>query len=104
VQAWLAPNTLQIWDGGAGVATLGNNLPTVLNNIGISLGPYSDGFSINQNTCGGSLAPGATCTITVGFNLPGENGVGWPGTLIVNDSANNSPQTINLSGNINENY
>jgi hypothetical protein len=48
------------------------------------------------NTCGNSLAPRATCTITVTF---GPNHIGTiAGTVTVTDDAPNSPQTITLSG------
>src|SRR6266566_455372 len=47
-------------------------------------------------TCGTSLAPGTSCTISVNFT-PTTTGT-RTGTVTVNDSATGSPQTITLSG------
>ncbi len=95
VQAWLAPNPLNFGLGGStAVATLGNNLPTSLNNISISLLGGFPTFSILSTTCGGSLAAGATCTITV-INISGLDYACAAG-LAVYDSANNSPQSISI--------
>ena len=48
------------------------------------------------NTCGTSLTPGASCTITVIFQ-PRNSGA-LTGTISINDNASNSPQTIVLTG------
>src|SRR5579863_6186969 len=48
------------------------------------------------NTCGSSLALGASCTISVTFT-PGVSG-SLSGTLSVTDNAPGSPQTVSLSG------
>src|SRR5215471_20586079 len=48
------------------------------------------------NTCGSSLNPGASCTISVTFTptAPGNR----TGTISVSDNAPNSPQSVNLTG------
>jgi hypothetical protein len=48
------------------------------------------------NTCGGSLAPAAVCTVAVVFS-PTAAGV-RTGTVTFSDSAQNAPQTIALNG------
>ena len=48
------------------------------------------------NTCAGGIAPGKSCTISVGFS-PAEGG-SFFGAVIITDSAANSPQIVNLSG------
>ncbi len=60
-----------------------------------SISPSGD-FSIATNTCGASIAAGATCTIGVTFS-PAVTG-SRAGTLTFNDNASNSPQTVSLSG------
>ena len=51
---------------------------------------------IQRNNCGSSVAPGATCTITVGFR---PQGIGTlTGALTITDNALNTPQTVSLSG------
>jgi hypothetical protein len=48
------------------------------------------------NTCAGSVAPGANCTINVSFQ-PTAGGL-RTGRLTLADNASNSPQTVSLSG------
>ncbi|HVI06788.1 MAG TPA: choice-of-anchor D domain-containing protein [Candidatus Binatia bacterium] len=74
--------------------TLTNNQSIPLTNISIAIigaAAYSQ-----INTCGTSIPANGTCTITVSF-APTATG---PQTATVNisDSANNSPQTISLTG------
>lgn len=73
--------------------TLRNNLATTL--IGISYSTAAP-FAVSTSTCGTTLDSKKTCTIGVTFS-PTELGTA-NGTLQVNDSANNSPQTASLSG------
>jgi hypothetical protein len=54
------------------------------------------GNFLEGNTCGASLAPGATCAISVAF-LPGSLGL-QTGTVTVTDSSPNSPQVLTLVG------
>jgi FG-GAP repeat/Abnormal spindle-like microcephaly-assoc'd, ASPM-SPD-2-Hydin len=73
--------------------TLVNHLPTTLTGISYSTtGP----FAVSTATCGTTLDSGRECTISVTFS-PTETGTAT-GTLTVTDSANNSPQTVSLSG------
>jgi hypothetical protein len=66
-----------------------------LNNIGISLSPNYFPFYISSTTCGGSLAAGTSCTITVAI-LSGADYSCGNVSLVVNDSANNSPQSVGI--------
>jgi len=73
---------------------------TLTNNSGVAL--TITGFSTTGNfakttdTCAGSLAAGASCTINVTFT-PTAGGT-RTGTLTITDNASNSPQTVYLSG------
>jgi centrosomal CEP192-like protein/ASPM-SPD-2-Hydin domain-containing protein len=80
----------------AQAVTLTNNLSTTLTitNIGFT-GTNSGDFS-QTNTCGGSVPAGGNCTINVSFT-PGASGA-RSATLNVTDDADNSPQTVSLSG------
>jgi hypothetical protein len=73
--------------------TATNRLSTALTftNIGVT-GP----FAIASNTCGTSLAAGASCTVGVTFSPTALGSAA--GALSFADSAINSPQTVNLSG------
>jgi type 1 fimbria pilin len=72
---------------------LRNNQPTALTGITYSTAPP---FAISTSTCGTTLDSKKSCTISVTFS-PTETGVAT-GTLTVTDSANDSPQTVTLSG------
>lgn len=73
--------------------TLKNDLPTTLTGISYStLGS----FAISTSTCNGTLDSEKVCTIDVTFN-PTQAGTAT-GLLTATDSANNSPQTVTLSG------
>jgi 6-phosphogluconolactonase (cycloisomerase 2 family) len=48
------------------------------------------------NTCGGSIAVGLNCIVSVSFT-PTQGGL-LSGSLIITDSATNSPQIVDLSG------
>ena len=56
----------------------------------------SGDFAVSSTTCGSSLGPRASCTISVTFK-PTTTGT-LAGTLTVNNNADNSPQTASLSG------
>jgi hypothetical protein len=77
----------------AHAVTLTNNQSVALTGINISVN--SSSFS-QVNTCGTSIGPGATCTITATFS-PKTSGA-LTGTVTISDSGSNSPQTINLKG------
>ncbi|HEY7338728.1 MAG TPA: choice-of-anchor D domain-containing protein [Bryobacteraceae bacterium] len=73
--------------------TLTNNQSGLLTLSGIvTSGP----FGISSNTCGTSVAAGATCTVGVTFT-PTASGAAT-GALTFTDSAGNSPQTVTLGG------
>jgi hypothetical protein len=73
--------------------TLANNQNAMLSNIMIST---SGNFAVSATTCSTTLAAYKSCTISVTFT-PKATGT-RTGSLIVSDSANNSPQTSSLSG------
>jgi hypothetical protein len=66
-----------------------------LNSIAIS-GTNASDFAISAQTCGATLAPSASCSVTVTFT-PSTTGA-RTATLTFSDSASNSPQTVALSG------
>jgi hypothetical protein len=74
---------------------LTNNLSTPLP-ISITITGIDPGDFAETNNCGGSVAAKSSCTISVTFK-PVSTGT-RVATLNVNDSANNSPQTVGLSG------
>jgi hypothetical protein len=77
--------------------TLKNNLSTPLTISGFAFsGADTNDFAVSTSTCGGSLAAKSSCTISVVFT-PRANGT-RTSTLNVNDSANNAPQTVALTG------
>jgi hypothetical protein len=80
--------------GTAGTAqlTLRN---TGTNSVAINSIATTPDFS-QSNTCGSSLAAGATCTVTVSYT-PIISGA-TTGVLTITDGAPNSPQIVNLSG------
>jgi hypothetical protein len=75
--------------------TIVNNSSTAITNFNFSV---TGEFAISSNTCGTSLAPGASCIVYVTFD-PTSVGT-QTGTLTITDSACNSPQTVNLAGNL----
>jgi len=97
-QAALSPATESFGNQAVGTAgapktvTVDNDLPTALSISAIAVsGDYSQ-----TNTCGISVAAGATCSINITFS-PTTTG-SRSGTLTVTDSASNSPQTVSLTG------
>jgi hypothetical protein len=78
------------------VVTLTNGQSVILNisNIGFT-GTNSGDFS-QTNTCGSSVAAGGTCTISVSFK-PSASGT-RSAALSITDDAENTPQTVSLSG------
>jgi hypothetical protein len=69
--------------------------PMTINNVSIG-GTNPGQFAISSNTCGGSLAIGATCTINVTFSS--RTAGTFNATLNVSDNAPASPQTGTLTG------
>ena len=79
----------------AKVVTFTNNLPTALS-PSISVTGTNPGDFTPTNTCGSTVAATGKCTISVKFT-PQAAGA-RTATLTVTDGANNSPQTVSLSG------
>ncbi len=73
---------------------------TLTNHESIALGftsvATSGSFAIASNTCGTSVAAGASCTVGVTFTPPAAGAA--TGALTFTDAALNSPQTVSLSG------
>ncbi len=98
-QATLSPSsytfkTTKVGDTSAAQKfTLKNNLPTTLTGISYSTAAP---FAISTSTCGATLDSKKSCTISVTFSPTGEET--YTGTLTVNNSANDSPQTSSLTG------
>jgi hypothetical protein len=79
----------------AQTVTLTNNggVPLVVQSVAIT-GDFV--IVSGSNTCSGSIAVNATCTLQIAF-APTEGGV-RSGSLTVADNAPNSPQTLSLTG------
>ena len=96
--ASLAPSTLSF--GSVDVGTNSSAATVTLTNVGdapMSLdGVGATGDFSQTNTCGGRVAPAASCIINVTFT-PTAGGT-RTGTLAVTDNAGGSPHTINLTG------
>jgi hypothetical protein len=59
----------------------------------------TSGEFAQTNNCGGSVAAGGTCTISVTFIPIGRAGLGaQTGFISISDNASNSPQSVSLSG------
>ena len=82
VEASSKPKTVTLTNGGSGTLDI-NSITTSTN------------FTQTPK-CGATLAPGASCTISVTF-APTQIG-SLTGTLSVNDNGTNSPQQVSLSG------
>ncbi len=78
------------------VVTITNTAATTLNLTSITLGGLNPGDFAQTNTCGNSVAAGATCTITVTFS-PLGSGV-RAGLVILTDNAVGYTQEIALTG------
>ena len=73
-----------------------SNYGTVALSVSFSItGTYPHDFAQN-NTCGSSVAPGASCTISVSFKPTGINA--RTANLSITDNSPGSPQTVSLSG------
>lgn len=78
---------------GAQTVVLTNNGPNALTITSTASSPSQFG---QTNTCSGSIAAGATCSIQVTFSPTAATS--YSGTLTLTNSASNSPQTVSLSG------
>jgi hypothetical protein len=100
--ATLSPASLNFGSVGVGGTSAAQNV-TLINSQSVTLNITSITFTgtnytdfAQTNNCGSSLAPGATCTISMTFT-PGALGV-RTAMLNVNDDGMNSPQTVSLTG------
>lgn len=82
-----APVGFTLWNVGT--------VPMTINNISIG-GANPGQFAISSNTCGASLAIGASCTINVTFSS--RNAGTFNASLRVSDNAPGSPQAASLTG------
>ena len=78
------------------IVTLTNTGGVTLNLTGIALAGNTGGDFAQVNTCGSSLAPSASCTISVTFT-PSTTG-SRTATLTISNDAPGSPQSLSLSG------
>jgi hypothetical protein len=86
--------------GSQTVGTTSSQQPATLSNTGdaplqIQSITASTGFAAT-NSCGTSLAPGASCTLLITFSPVAAGS--QSGTLSISDNASGSPQTVALSG------
>jgi hypothetical protein len=80
-------------------ATLSNTGTAALSISSIAIiGANASSFSIGSNTCGSSLAVGATCTITVGLTATTVGS--YSASLVATDNASPSTQAVPLSGTV----
>jgi hypothetical protein len=100
-QAW--PMALNFGSDSVGttsspLSTTFTNSDTVTLNISPAtiVGTGAADYKISSNTCGTTLAPGASCTISVTFT-PSTTGT-LSAVLAINDSAANTPQNVALAG------
>jgi hypothetical protein len=113
-----SPQTVPLAGTGSGTAPVITVSPTSLNFGNVVVGTTSPAQTVTvtnsgngalsitsivagtnygqTNTCGSSLGAGLNCTISVTFT-PGASGT-LNGTLTITDNANNSPQTVSLTG------
>ena len=100
--ATLSPATLSFGSVTSGITssaqmlTLSNTGNAALTISGITIGGANPSDFAETNTCGGSLAAAATCTISVTFT-PGS-AASFAAIVSVADNATGSPQTATLSG------
>jgi hypothetical protein len=80
----------------AQTATLSNTGNAALSITGIVIGGANAGDFAQTNTCGSSVAAGASCTISVTFTP--LSAASFAASLTVTDNANGSPRSVSLSG------
>jgi len=100
--AQLSPTSLDFGSVAVGTTspaktvTLTNVGTTTLSITGIAITGTNAGDFAQTNTCGSSLAAGASCTVSVTFKPSAKGSLS--GILSVTDNAPGSPQTVSLSG------
>jgi centrosomal CEP192-like protein/ASPM-SPD-2-Hydin domain-containing protein len=90
--------TLKVGNSSAAkTVTVDNNLSITLNISGITISGANGGdFSRSATTCGSTLAPNASCSVSIVFT---PTAVGArSASLNVSDDASTSPQSVGLSG------
>jgi hypothetical protein len=84
-----SPQTVQLTNAGTAALSIASG--------GISIsGANASDFSISNNTCGSTLAPAASCAISIIFGPTGSGS--RSASLMVTDNATASPQFASLSG------
>ena len=63
----------------------------------------STDFVLQSTTCGTTLAPGATCTISEQFDPSVVTGISESGTLLITDNGKGSPQPVYMQGTATQN-
>jgi hypothetical protein len=66
----------------------------------VSISPSGGPFSTSQNPCAGAIAPNATCSVSVTFTPNSTTPSPANATLLFNDNAPASPQSVSLSGTV----
>lgn len=100
--ATVSPTTLTFASQAVGTTsaaqsvTLANTGTSVLEILSITIAGTNSGDFKQTNTCGGSVAVGKTCTISVTFAPTGDNA--RTATLNIADNTANSPQKVTLNG------
>jgi hypothetical protein len=99
----VTPATLAFGSQGLGsptasrTVTINSNISSTLTFTSIAVtGANPSDFAISGGTCGATLAPQVTCTITIQF-VPQATGA-RSAALTISDNAGNSPQTVSLTG------
>ena len=87
------PNQIQFTTSAAQTITLTNSGGAVMNISSITAG----GDFARTTTCGATLTPSASCSISVTFT-PRTSGTQITGTVVITSNAVNNPSTINLYG------
>jgi hypothetical protein len=87
--------------GNSAIGVASPPLTTTLENAGqsalaVSSVSASSNFTVSANNCPASLAPGATCNVSITFTPPSAGP--FTGTLTVTDNALGPQQIVNLTG------
>ncbi|HEV3275224.1 MAG TPA: alkaline phosphatase family protein [Terriglobia bacterium] len=104
----LSFGTVKLGSTGTSSATLSNHSTNTVNITGMNVtgtvilrlatlnGFATGNFSIGSSTCGSTLAPGASCTISLNFTPTVAQAIN--GQFFISDNEADSPQSITLSG------
>ena len=92
----IAFGTVAVGNNGSSSVTVSNSGTAALAISGIALGGTNQADFAQTNTCGSSLAAGASCTITASFTPAAA--ASYTATITITDNATGSPQTIALTG------